>query len=251
LPIDGTNHTDAVAVHDPARWFLTLFQEALARRGITLTGQLRTVNWLDRQARPLDDSKLLSLGEVESSPVSEIVKKMMKPSQNLYAQLLLLQVGARSQKPEAGTQTTEEAGLDEMNRFLSEAGIGKGEVFLEDGSGLSRGAILTPNATVTLLQFMDGHRHARVFRDSLPIAGVDGSLQQRLKQASTAGNVRAKTGYIRFVNALSGYVTTAAGERLAFCIMLNNYQSAAGAPSARDDLDAMVLMLAGFPGRSH
>src|ERR1051325_11310831 len=65
LPIDGTNHTDAVAGHDPARWFVTLFQGALARRGITLTGQLRTANWLDRQARPLDDSKLQSLRSEE------------------------------------------------------------------------------------------------------------------------------------------------------------------------------------------
>ena len=249
-PINATNHTAAVAVHDPARWCVTLFQEALARRGITVSGQLRTVNWLDRPAQPVEDSKRVELGAVESRPVSEIVTRMMKSSQNLYAQLLLLQVGARQQTPAARNQTTEEAGLEEMNKFLSEAGISKGEVFLEDGSGLSRGALLTPNATVTLLRFMHRHRHADIFRDSLPIAGVDGSLQQRLKADATAGNVRAKTGYIRFVNALSGYVTTAAGEPLAFSIMLNSYQSAAGTPSARDDLDAMVLMLAGFAGRS-
>lgn len=250
LPIDGTNHTDAVAVHDPARWFVMLFRETLARRGITVSGRLRTADWLNSQATPLDLSKLVELGAVESRPVAEIVTKMMKPSQNLYAQLLLLQVGARNQKPAAGNATTEEAGREEMNRFLAEAGVKKGDVFLEDGSGLSRGTLLTPNATVTLLRHMHGHRHADVFRDALPIAGVDGSLKNRLQQPPAAHNVRAKTGYIRFVNTLSGYVTTAAGERLAFSIMLNAYQSAPGSPAARDDIDALVELLAGFTGRS-
>jgi D-alanyl-D-alanine carboxypeptidase/D-alanyl-D-alanine-endopeptidase (penicillin-binding protein 4) len=249
-PLDATNRTDAVSVHDPARWFVTLFREALGGRGIAVSGQLRTLNWLDRQTSSVPESKRVELGSVGSCPLSEIVTRMMKPSQNLYAQLLLLQVGARRQTTEASRQTTEEAGLEEMNQFLGEAGVRKGDVFLEEGSGLSRGALVTPNATVALLQFMYRHRHAAVFRDALPVAGVDGTLKQRLKQAVTAGKVRAKTGYIGFVHTISGYATTAAGEQVAFSIMLNNYRSAPGQPSGRDDVDALVVMLAGFTGRT-
>ena len=131
----------------------------------------------------------------------------MKPSQNLYAQLLLLQVGARTHKP---GQTTEDAGLAEMNKFLAEAGVKRGEVLLEEGAGLSRGALLTPGATVQLLRHMDKHPAGAVFRSALPIAGVDGSLKSRFTGTAAAHNVLAKTGSLRYVSSLSGYATTAA-----------------------------------------
>src|SRR5262249_7835816 len=155
----------------------------------------------------------------------EVVRQMMKPSQNLYAQLLLLQVGIRSRPVNAGSQTSEEAGLAELKKFLREAGINPAEVLLEEGSGLSRGALVTPNAIVRLLQFMDRHRYAATFREALPVAGVDGTLRNRFKQTIVTGKARAKTGTLSYVNTLSGYVSTAAGEPLAFSIMLNNYHN--------------------------
>ncbi len=249
LPLGGGDQAEAVSVHQPARWFVTLFKEALAKRGITVTGKVRTVNWLEREASPVDYTKVLEIATVESRPLSEILAKMMKPSQNLYAQLLLLQVGA-TQNPKLETRTTEEAGLAELNKFLGELGLKRGEVFLQEGSGLSRTALLTPNATVTLLQHMTKHRHAEVFRDALPIAGVDGTLRSRLKGTPAEKNVRAKTGSLGFVSTLSGYVTTAANERLAFSIMLNNYNSTDPNHSGRAEVDALVVMLARFSGRS-
>src|SRR5207237_9847529 len=86
------------------------------------------------------------------------------------------------------------------------------------------------------------HRSSAVFKDSLPIAGVDGSLKNRLKDLK--GNVRAKTGSIRYVNALSGYLQTVAGESVAFSLMLNAYAAPEGAPGPRDDLDELVLLIA-------
>ena len=249
LPLGGADQAEAVAVHQPARWFVTLFKEALAKRGTTVTGKLRTVNWLDREASPVDYAKLVEIAAVESRPLSEILPKMMKPSQNLYAQLLLLQVGA-TQNPKLETGTTEEAGLAELNKFLGEIGLKRGEVFLQEGSGLSRTALLTPNATVTLLQHMTKHRHADVFRDALPIAGVDGTLRSRLKGTLAEKNARAKTGSLGFVSTLSGYITTAANERLAFSIMLNNYHATDATHSGHAEVDALVAMLARFSGRS-
>ncbi|MBI4663352.1 MAG: D-alanyl-D-alanine carboxypeptidase/D-alanyl-D-alanine-endopeptidase [Verrucomicrobia bacterium] len=271
VPLDSSNRTDAVAVHDPARLFVSLLREALARRGVKVSGNLRTVRWTGDADR-IDSEPLVELGAVESRPLSEILGKMMKPSQNLYAQLLLLQVGAAgtpenrrattaaassgssrpdfsqaSEQPPLGRSTTEELGLAEMKKFLRGIGLSESEVLLDEGSGLSRSCLLTPNATVTLLQFMARHTHANHFRESLPVAGLDGSLRNRMKGTKAAGNVRAKTGRLRYVDTLSGYVSTAAGEPLVFSFMLNNYFNPAR--SGRDEVDELAVLLAEFSGR--
>ena len=96
---------------------------------------------------------------------------------------------------------------------------------------------------------MSRHRAGRVYREALPVAGVDGSLRNRMKGTAAERKVRAKTGTIDRVHTLSGYLTSAAGERLAFSIMLNNYQ-ADSKYSVKDDIDPMAVMLAEFTGRS-
>lgn len=293
LPIDSSGYSNEVAVHNPAGFFASLFRDALAARGIVVTGRTRVVDWKYREVTPLDLSKLIELGSVESMPLGDIVRETLKPSQNLYAQLLLLQVGSYGRQgatvissldpnppspasviaktdsttPPNDGRTDEEAGVELMREFLSRIGVRKGDVLLEEGSGLSRRDLITPEATVALLSHMSRSRWGDIYRNALPVAGVDGTLQNRMKATAAAGNVRAKTGTLRYVYALAGYVTSAAGERLAFSIMLNNYyynteRSAtirnpsgsqtqrAAPPLPRDDLDAIAIMLAGFTGRS-
>ncbi|HSB09075.1 MAG TPA: D-alanyl-D-alanine carboxypeptidase/D-alanyl-D-alanine-endopeptidase [Blastocatellia bacterium] len=297
LPIDSSGYYTSVAVHNPAGLFASLFKETLGQHGITVTGRTRVIDWKYREVTPLDLNKLIELGSVESIPLGEIVRETLKPSQNLYAQLLLLQVGAnagRTSDENAGVKavgtpsrqnsnvaasrataaeeiasnemTTEEIGVELMNDFLAKIGIKKGDVLLEEGSGLSRRDVITPRATVALLSYMSRSRWAEAYRNALPVAGVDGTLQNRMKGTLAAGNVRAKTGSLRYVYTLSGYVTSAAGERLAFSIMLNNYYNPERAaalrdpagtasgrpapPAPRDDIDAIPIMLAGFTGRS-
>lgn len=246
LPADDKGLTDSMPVPRPALWFLTQLRDALAKRGIIVTGQLRARDWLAAEAEPVDYAKQVEVAFTESRPTSELVEKMMKPSQNLYAHLLLLQVGARTQKT---GQTSEEAGLAELNKFLAEAGVKRGEVLLEEGSGLSRSALLTPNATVQLLRHMDKHSAAAAaYRASLPIAGVDGSLKSRFTGTAAAHNVLAKTGSLRYVSSLSGHVTTAAKERLVFSLMLNAYTGTT--VSGREVIDELAVMLANFSGRS-
>lgn len=253
IPLDVTNLFEAATVHQPARWFAALFRESLERQGIRVEGTLRAID------SPLLGSPVpgnpdpVELAFVESPPLSEILARTLKPSQNLYAQLLLLQVGARAQAaapqrapgPVNGrlSETTEAAGLLEMNRFLADAGIGPEEVRLEEGSGLSRGTLLTPNATVKLLAHMHRHRHRETFREALPVAGVDGTLRRRMKGTPAAGNARAKTGTLRYMHTLSGYATNQIGETLAFSLMLNNFTGEESA--ARDALDAIVVRLCG------
>jgi len=279
----------AISVHNPALLFVNILKNALASRGILVSGRTRIIDWKYREVSPLDLSRMIDLGSVDSMPIGDIVRETLKPSQNLWAQLLLLQVGefGRTSQQSTGSpnhgshagdkspggsstqnstsardETSEELGIDAMNEFLDRAGIRKGDVLLEEGSGLSRRDVITPEATVALLAYASRTRWFDTYRNALPIAGVDGTLQNRMKGTPAAGNVKAKTGSLRYVYTLSGYVTTAAGEKLAFSIMLNNYNRERPAPakdtttqapaqrSSRDDMDAIPIMLAGFTGRS-
>ena len=175
----------------------------------------------------------------------DLVREVQKPSQNLYTDLVLAHIGALATAADA-QGTSEDAGMRGLEKFLIKAGVPPADVRFEEGSGLSRNNLATPNATIALLQFMSRHVEADAYLNALPIAGVDGSLRYRMKDPPAAGNVRAKTGTLRWASSLSGYVTTAAGERLAFSLMLNNYAGT----TARADLDAIAVQLAGFTGRS-
>ena len=148
------------------------------------------------------------------------------------------------------TQTSEQLGIAELGKFLAQAGIKRDDVLLEEGSGLSRNNLATPNATVALLEFMARRPGAEVYLQALPVAGVDGTLRDRMKGTPAEGKVRAKTGTLRWANSLSGHVTTAGGEHLLFCIMLNRFHSIDPSRPARAEVDTLAVMLAGFPGRS-
>jgi len=251
MPVDDQGYNEDLTIHNPAGLFASLFKEALARRGIPVSGKLRTMNWLDRQGTPIATEQLVELGALESLPMRDLAREVQKPSQNLYTDLLLAHVGEKTRAASSGKdQTSEDLGVHELNRFLAEAGVKRGDVLFEEGSGLSRNNLTTPNATVALLQFMNHHKCAEVYLNSLPIAGVDGTLRNRMKGTPAAGNVRAKTGTLRWANSLSGHVTTAAGEHLVFSVMLNRYHNSDPNRSARADVDAIAVMLAGFTGKS-
>ena len=249
ISLGDTGLTEEVTVHEPAGLFIALFKEALIRHGIKAAAKLRTRNWLEPGAT--DCSHMIELGSIESLPLSTIAGEVLKPSQNLYADLLLAQVGERTRSNTTpASETSEDLGIAELKRFLAQAGVAAGDVFFEEGSGLSRDNLTTPNATIALLKYMSRHACAETYKNALPIAGVDGTLRNRMKSTVAAGNIRAKTGTLRWANSLAGYVTSAAGEKLAFCIMLNRYHSAGQGSSARADIDAMAVALAGLTGKS-
>jgi D-alanyl-D-alanine carboxypeptidase/D-alanyl-D-alanine-endopeptidase (penicillin-binding protein 4) len=179
-----------------------------------------------------------------------IAAQTLKPSQNLYTELMLRTLGKMTPPPATMSplgQTSESLGLEAVKSFLKIAGIRPEALVLDDGSGLSRGDMITAEATVQLLTFMSKHRHAQVFRDALPIAGVDGTLRNRLRGTAAANNLRAKSGSLSSAASLGGYVTTAAGEKLAFAIIVNNY------PRDFDPrsycIDPIAVLLASFNGK--
>lgn len=236
-----------IAIHDPARFAATLLKEALQRRGISVQGRVARLRAETRVAQPFDEARLIEVAAVHSQPLAELLKVVNKPSQNLHTELLLRQLSKLYHPPAvaqmgggAESASLLTPGLDSYGRpqpshtlgnevrkqFLQRIGVDTQPLSLRDGSGLARQDLVTPRATVRLLEFMRTHQHADAFRASLPIAGVDGTLERRMRNTAAANNVRAKTGTLSYVNALSGYVTTKGGELLIFSLMGNNYVGA-------------------------
>ena len=128
MPIDDAGYTNEVPLHNPAGLFVSFFKQALARHGIKVSGKVRTLNWLDWEAQPVDCASLIELGAVESLPMRDIAREAQKPSQNLYAGLLLAHVGEQTRTADTpASDTSEDLGICELNRFLAEAGIKRGE----------------------------------------------------------------------------------------------------------------------------
>ena len=246
MPVDGSAYSASVAISRPALMFVTMLRASLEKRGVIFTGQTRTVDALARVSAPLPTGTLIEVANRQSPPLSVIAAQTLKPSQNLYTELLLRALGKATSIDLQ--QTSEEAGIAAIKSFLSRAGINPDKIIMVDGSGLSRGNLVTAETTLQLLTFMSRHRDANVFRDAQPVAGVDGTLRNRMKNTPAAGNARAKTGTLNTATSLSGYVTSAAGERLAFSLMINNPPRDADARVLFTD--AITVLLASFAGRS-
>lgn len=250
MPADDKGYTEDVTLRSPAAFFLEQLQSSLAAHKIKLDGKARIVGWLDRQTAPLNLSSMVELGAMESLPMKDIAREVQKPSQNLYTDLLLAHVGEKTRtSQDSPWETSEELGIRELKKFLAGAGVKPKDVHFEEGSGLSRNDLTTANATVALLLHMSRHPSAAAYWDALPVAGVDGSLRNRMKDTAAAGNVRAKTGTLRWAYSLSGDVRTAAGERLIFSIMLNRYFNQDPENATRAELEVIPVMLAEFAGK--
>jgi D-alanyl-D-alanine carboxypeptidase/D-alanyl-D-alanine-endopeptidase (penicillin-binding protein 4) len=248
LPIDYQGYTASVAVSRPAMLFASMLRASLERRGVVFTGQTRTI---DAQARedgqqPLQVSSLVEIATRKSPPLSIIAAQTLKPSQNLYAELILRALGkATAADPKL---TSEDAGAEAVRNFLKQAGIDSSGLVMLDGSGLSRANLVNAETTLQLLTYMNRHRFGTMFREALPIAGLDGTLRNRMKGTPAQGNVRAKTGTLGTATSLSGYVLSAAGERLVFSLMINNPPR--DADPRNGFTDAIAVLLASFTGRS-
>jgi PBP4 family serine-type D-alanyl-D-alanine carboxypeptidase len=230
FPVGLTPWQNSVALEDPARYAATVFGEVLATRGILVSGTVETTS------DPLPAGARV-LATYDGPPLSEVLKAVNKPSQNLHAEMLLRLLGARLKG-----DGTVESGLAAAEEFLLRNGVHPERWALQDGSGLSRSDLTSAHEMVSLLAAMDRHRWAEVFRASLPIAGVDGTLKNRMKGTPAEGRVIAKTGTIRHVNALAGYATPRSGERLAFYLVSNhNTVSGSEVTQAMDEICNLLV----------
>lgn len=254
MPLDDRGYTGGVGISHPAMLFVYLLRASLSKRGVVITGRSRTLpaSASGAPAITVDKTSLVELAALQSPPLSVIAAQTLKPSQNLYTELILRTLGKVVPPPATvlpdALRTSEGAGLEIVKAFLRDAGVNPAALVLSDGSGLSRNDMITAEATLQLLIYMSRHQHAAVFRDALPIAGVDGTLRNRMKGTPAENNVRAKTGSLSSAASLSGYLTTASGEKFVFSIMVNNYPDEAEPRSSV--IDPIVVLLASFAGRS-
>ncbi|MDQ6647654.1 MAG: D-alanyl-D-alanine carboxypeptidase/D-alanyl-D-alanine-endopeptidase [Pseudomonadota bacterium] len=237
-----------LAMSDPAQVAGLQLRQALKNHGIHVTGKLRVVHW--PQVSPVPPGKTQLIAQVLSPPLSDILGRGLKRSQNLYLQNLLLSVGAMQPASAAtGFISTERRGIGALRHLLDQIGIPPSASLMGEGTGLSRRDLVTPDAMVRLLTYLAAQPHADMIRDALPIAGVDGTLTWHMRGTAAENNVHAKTGSMSYVHCLAGYVTSAAGEHLAFAIMLNNYDRPHDAPRVSSDVDAIAILLAKYRGQ--
>lgn len=249
MPVGDRGYRNSIAVSRPAKLFVELLRQALMQKGVTITGQNRVMN--SKEKLPFmaaSSTPWVEVTKLESPPFSVIAAKTMKPSQNLYTETILRALGEQMGDKSSG-KASDAKGIDVVQKFLVEAGVQAGSIVQYDGSGLSRHDLITPAATVQVYVYMAGKPYAQAWRDAQAIAGVDGTLSNRFRGTAAAGNARGKTGTIDQVSSLSGYVTTASGERLVFSVLTNNIPGTSG--NRTRIMDEIVVALASFTGKSN
>jgi D-alanyl-D-alanine carboxypeptidase/D-alanyl-D-alanine-endopeptidase (penicillin-binding protein 4) len=226
VPLGTPSFIRTVSVHNPTQYFLTAFRDALIANGIEVRGPAIDI---DDGADLPDGDAGTTLISFQSPPLSVLATTMMKLSQNLYAETLLEALG----------------GPAEVRSVLEGWGIAPEDLLIADGSGLSRYNLATADALVTMLSHIGRDDNLREsYEATLPVAGMDGTLEQRMKGTAAQGNVRAKTGSFSNARSLAGYVRSADGEPLVFALLANNF----GVPASviEQAMDDIVVRLAEF-----
>ena len=226
-------------MEDPAEFTAAAFIDALRRHGVTVSGAAAsrhkftngtgefaaeraeplkqlTRSGIPTVVAPLEGRKVLATRI--SVPVTQDITVINKASQNLHAELLLRLLGKVH-----GTDGSFAQGTRVVRQFLVGASVDDGDFFFYDGSGMSPENKIAPRAYTQLLSYAARQPWGAAWRETLPVAGVDGTLAVRFKNSPLKGRLWAKTGTLNEVNALSGYLTAASGKTLAFSVLVNSH----------------------------
>jgi D-alanyl-D-alanine carboxypeptidase/D-alanyl-D-alanine-endopeptidase (penicillin-binding protein 4) len=206
----------SITIHDGPMYAATVLTEVLKQAGIEVTG----VPMRDRTTRML--YKELNLQNqwpvlvTHSTDLGTVLRRTNKDSKNLYAEVLCKRIGY-----EASGVGSWETGNHAMGQYLRSIGVGAGEFKLDDGCGLSKENRISANAIAKVLVHSYHNKDAKMFIDSLAIAGVDGTLDDRFRGSDLRGRVYAKSGFVNGVSALSGYIKARDDNWYAFSILMN------------------------------
>jgi serine-type D-Ala-D-Ala carboxypeptidase/endopeptidase (penicillin-binding protein 4) len=200
---------------DQREAYLAALSEAVRSRGIVVMGgELGTLS-ARGAAKTMSPTPLFT---IQSPPLREILPALEKPSQNQIAELLYKTLGL--EKTGVGSA---DSGRVVLERQLAMWGAESDGYLIRDGSGLSRYGYLSPETLVRVLDKVRVDTAFHVFYDALPIAGLDGSLRNRVKGTAAAGKIHAKTGSVANARSLSGYALTADNHMLIFSLLANNW----------------------------
>ena len=267
-----------ISIDDPVEFAAIAFKSLLEQHGVVVTGSARAEHVHLQDARsfreishePIDlqNSKFIKSNTVVAGddfacvspcdpanpPRSTLVASHVsaalrddvivtnKLSLNFHAELLSLRLGDRFAVDSPPGSNSIAEGVRVTRQFLVDAGISGDDLVLYDGSGLSNYDLVTPRAIVKLLQFASTRSWFADYKSSLPIGGVDGTLESRFTKAPLKGHVFAKTGTLGEARALSGYLECASGRTIIFSIMAGNH--APGSNADREVMDRIVAAIA-------
>jgi D-alanyl-D-alanine carboxypeptidase/D-alanyl-D-alanine-endopeptidase (penicillin-binding protein 4) len=261
LPVNSKGMHLALAIEDPAEFAAAAFRQMLLDRGIAVAGAAAALHsfptttdeFLDISREPLP-SPLPSqrslpevpVGQNESllatyttPPLGQDLTVINKVSQNLHVELVLRDLG-KSVLNDGSIA----AGARVVRQFLTNAGVDPADFVFFDGSGLSPQDMITPRAATTLLAYAARQPWGEAFRQTLPIAGVDGSLSGRFTQSPVKGKFFAKTGTLSEVNALSGYLTARSGKTVIISILCNDHDPSSEATRKAADKIVEAIYIA-------
>jgi D-alanyl-D-alanine carboxypeptidase/D-alanyl-D-alanine-endopeptidase (penicillin-binding protein 4) len=225
-----------LAIDDPALYAARALKQELELRGIPVMGTARARHRRWGELRAAEEGTVVA--RRSSPPLSELLQVVDKVSQNLHAEIMLREVG-RVVRGEA----TAAAGLEELKLFLQEAGVEKDRYRFVDGSGLSRLTLVTPDTIFRLLRHMHGSKLRDTWVGLLPVGGEDGTLMTRFRENKLQARViHAKTGSLSHVSGLSGYIDSGKHGRVAFSLLVNNFDGPS--TEVRKLMDDIALMLA-------
>lgn len=254
---DAGFHT-GLAIADPAQYAAQSFEALLAERGIQIAGHPEAKHRPSLDVQPfraeVDQPVVLHplpsfvigpqgaglhliASHLSTASVADDITVTNKVSQNLHAELYLRDLGRLE-----GEDGSFAEGARVVRQFLISAGVNPDDFLFFDGSGLSTQDLVTPRALTTLLTFAAHQSWGGLYRASLPIAGVDGSLSGRFNEPGLKGKIFAKTGTLAEVHAISGYVETQSGKTLAFSVICND--RAPGTDKALHAMDKIVAAIA-------
>lgn len=224
FPLNRESNTWRLAIPNPAQYFQESLVKTLENYGIKVNN-----------SQILNDGEKLAknqqfLLEIESPPLSELIKTTNQESNNLYAEVLLKYLADKSVSE-----------WENLAKISKELGISEDNYKLRDASGLSRHNLITPASLVTVLKAMNNSKYKDIFYNSLAVAGENGTLKNRFVNTNIANNLHGKTGTLTGVVALSGYLKTPDYDNLALTIIVN--QSIANSSTLRSSIDQIVLLL--------
>jgi D-alanyl-D-alanine carboxypeptidase/D-alanyl-D-alanine-endopeptidase (penicillin-binding protein 4) len=232
MPAHSAPRKLVLALHDPAEHAATLLSQLLAARGVKVAGDARSMHIAETGGA----APRAVLAEHVSVPLSDSIKLVNKISQNLHTEMLL-----RTAARNTALWNTPDDLMKFPQDFYAAAGIAPGDVIQTDGSGLSRHDLVTPRGIVALLKHAQSQPWFAPYYASLPVAGVDGTLETLMKNTAIAGHIHAKTGSVEHVRTRSGFGDTAGGRRLIFSFLSNN--QGGKNHEASDALDGLCLAM--------
>jgi D-alanyl-D-alanine carboxypeptidase/D-alanyl-D-alanine-endopeptidase (penicillin-binding protein 4) len=209
--IDTSANTKELNLLHPEKYFLTLFDEHLEKQGIQVDGEIGL--------RKLVKNSIY-ISSI-SRDIDTVLTELNKDSDNLNAEMIIYAIALK----DSGAPASADNGLNGIKELIDSLNLNPGDYFIADGSGVSHYNLVSAELLVEALKYIYYYRKDlfSTFYNSLAVAGVDGTLEKRMKDVPVLGNVHAKTGTLKGVSNLSGYITSKNGHLLVFSIMIQNF----------------------------